>query len=207
MSTSLQASANPNNPSAPEAFLCPISHEIMADPVCAADGHSYERTAIETWFRTKQTSPMTNDAMASTVLTPNRLLKSQIGEWQGRSSAQWVGELFTAVSMMQNDPKAVEGKLLELARFVGQHKAVVQPGTLQMLTSMLQGSQQLWVAPVRQALQVAEAECKLVVAGLAAKLRDERRDQALAAAAATAARGKLAQLDIEVAAAEEALDK
>jgi TPR repeat protein len=206
--TSAQASAQATpSPSAPEAFLCPISQEIMVDPVFAADGHSYERTAIETWFRTKQTSPMTNDAMASTVLTPNRLLKSQIREWQGRSSAQWVGDLISAVAMMHGDPAAVEDKLLELARFVGQHKAVVQPGTLQMVRSMLQGSQQLWVVPVQQALQVAEAECKLVVAGLAAKLRDERRDEKLAAAAAIAARGKLAQLDIEVAAAEEALDK
>ena len=40
----------------------------------------------------------TPDAMASTVLTPNRLLKSQIGEWQGRSSAQWVGDLISAVA-------------------------------------------------------------------------------------------------------------
>jgi hypothetical protein len=179
----------------------------MADPVFAADGHSYERVAIETWFRSKQTSPMTNDAMPSTILTPNRLLKSQISEWQGQSSAQWIGDLISAVAMRHGDPAVVEGKLLELARFVGHHKAVVLPGTLKMLSAMLQASEQLWIAPVRHALQVAEAECKLIVAGLAAKLRDERRDEKLATAAATAARGKLAKLDIEVAAAEEALDK
>eukprot|EP01049_Picozoa_sp_SAG25_P009007 SAG25_NODE_857_length_5044_cov_2.869970_3_plen_674_part_00 len=195
------------HPSVPEAFLCPISQEIMADPVVAADGHSYERVAIETWFRSKQTSPMTNDAMPSTILTPNRLLKSQISEWQGQSSAQWIGDLISAVAMRHGDPAVVEGKLLELARFVGHHRAVVLPGTLKMLSAMLQASEQLWIAPVRHALQVAEAECKLIVAGLAAKLRDERRDEKLATAAAAAARGKLAKLDIEVAAAEEALDK
>eukprot|EP01047_Picozoa_sp_COSAG01_P030969 COSAG01_NODE_2178_length_8215_cov_128.540414_4_plen_353_part_00 len=191
----------------PDAFLCPISMEIMADPVFAADGHSYERVAIETWFRSKQTSPMTNDAMPSTMLTPNRQLKSQIRGWQGRSSAQWVGDLISAVAMQHGDPSVVEGKLLELARFVRHHKAVVLPGTLKMLSAMLHASEQLWIAPVQHALQVAEAECKLIVAGLAAKLRDARRDEKLATVAATVARGKLAQLDIEVAAAEEALDK
>eukprot|EP01051_Picozoa_sp_SAG22_P032125 SAG22_NODE_13386_length_408_cov_2.009709_1_plen_83_part_00 len=72
----------------------PISRELMADPgdpVVAADGHSYERSEIEKWFATgRQTSPMTNDAMPSKVLTPNRLLKSQIEEWRGKSSAEWI---------------------------------------------------------------------------------------------------------------------
>eukprot|EP01047_Picozoa_sp_COSAG01_P059812 COSAG01_NODE_7239_length_3288_cov_159.102854_2_plen_333_part_00 len=203
-----EASASASQ-SAPEGFLCPISQEIMVDPVCAADGHSYERSGIEKWFSTgKRTSPMTNGAMSSTALTPNQHLKSQISEWQGRSSAQQVGELITAVmtaGVTTSDPKAVEGKLLVFARFVGQHKAVVQPRTLQMLRGMLQVDAQLWVAPVEQALQVVEAECKLIVTGLATKLRDERRDEALASAAVAAAKSKLVQLDIEVVAAEEAL--
>jgi TPR repeat protein len=206
----MSASAAGSGPS-PSTFLCPISHEIMSEPVVAVDGHSYEKSAIEQWFATgKRSSPMTNKAMASTALTPNRLLKSQISEWQGRSNAERVGELVTAVmtaGVMTTDPKAVEGKLLDLARFVGQNKAVVQPATLDALSSMLQGFQKLWVAPVRQALRAAEAECKLVVAGLAAQLRDERRDEGLAAEAATAAAGKRAQLDIEIAAAKEALEK
>eukprot|EP01047_Picozoa_sp_COSAG01_P050488 COSAG01_NODE_5111_length_4474_cov_1.654936_7_plen_182_part_01 len=182
MPAGAEASASAGQ-SAPEGFLCPISHEIMSEPVFAADGHSYEKSAIEQWFATgKRSSPMTNEAMASTALTPNRHLKSQISEWQGRSSAQQVGELITAVmtaGVATSDPKAVEGKLLVLARFVGQHKAVVQPSTLQMLRGMLQASAQLWVPPVQEALQVAEAECKLIVTGLATKLRDERRDEAL----------------------------
>jgi TPR repeat protein len=196
-------------PSVPEAFLCPISHEVMSDPVVAADGHSYDKSEIEKWFATgNRSSPMTNSAMPSTTLRPNLLVRSQIREWQARSSAQQVADIITAIVMTpRSDTKVVEGKLLELARFVESHNVVVHPETLQMLSSMLQGSAQLWVAPVQQGLQAVEAECKLVVAALAAQLRDERRDEGLAAAAATAAVGKLAQLDIEVAAAEEALGK
>jgi hypothetical protein len=145
-------------PSVPEAFLCPISHEVMSDPVVAADGHSYDKSEIEKWFATgNRSSPMTNSAMPSTTLRPNLLVRSQIREWQARSSAQQVADIITAIVMTpRSDTKVVEGKLLELARFVESHNVVVHPETLQMLSSMLQGSAQLWVAPVQQGLQAVE---------------------------------------------------
>ena len=34
----------------PDEFLCPISQEIMQDPVICSDGSSYERKVIEKWF-------------------------------------------------------------------------------------------------------------------------------------------------------------
>ncbi len=36
----------------PHEFLCPITHLIMVDPVSAEDGQTYEREAIEKWFKT-----------------------------------------------------------------------------------------------------------------------------------------------------------
>ena len=30
-------------------FLCPITQEVMDDPVITSDGHTYERVAIEQW--------------------------------------------------------------------------------------------------------------------------------------------------------------
>merc|ERR1711964_274552 len=38
-------------------LLCPITMMLMTDPVIAADGHSYERTAIEKWLKDNDTSP------------------------------------------------------------------------------------------------------------------------------------------------------
>ena len=44
-----------------DELVCPITLEIMSDPVVAADGRTYERSAIEDWLSTgKQTSPLTN---------------------------------------------------------------------------------------------------------------------------------------------------
>ncbi|KAG7227522.1 hypothetical protein INR49_005337, partial [Caranx melampygus] len=59
---------------APDEFLCPITRELMKDPVIAADGYSYERESIESWIRGKnKTSPMTNLPLQTTLLTPNSL--------------------------------------------------------------------------------------------------------------------------------------
>ena len=192
-----------SRPPPPDAFLCPVSQEIMDDPVFAAESHSYQRSEIEKWFATgRRTSPMTNSALKSLVLTPNHSLKSQIKDWQGRSNPQWVTAMVGEIAMA-DDPKAVEKKLRSLALFVGQNKAVVQPQTLQKLSRLLQGASE----PVHECLRVVEAECQLVVAGFAARLQHERRDQGLAVAAAAAAKAKLARLDIEIAAVEEQLEQ
>lgn len=37
--------------SVPNEYLCPITMEIMVDPVIAMDGHTYERVAIENWLQ------------------------------------------------------------------------------------------------------------------------------------------------------------
>ncbi|XP_063789746.1 WD repeat, SAM and U-box domain-containing protein 1 [Pseudophryne corroboree] len=68
--------------SIPDEFLCPITWEIMQDPVIASDGYSYERKAIENWISTeKRTSPMTNLQLENLLLTPNRTLKMALNRW------------------------------------------------------------------------------------------------------------------------------
>ena len=46
----------------------------------AADGHTYERMAIEAWFQQRQTSPLTNLAIPP-MLIPNHNLRSQISDY------------------------------------------------------------------------------------------------------------------------------
>lgn len=40
------------------SFLCPITRELMIDPVIDPDGNSYERSAIENWLKQHSTSPI-----------------------------------------------------------------------------------------------------------------------------------------------------
>lgn len=62
-----------------EKPLCPITQEEMADPVVAADGHSYEREAIEEWLKKHDTSPVTNLKLRNKTLIPNHALRSCFG--------------------------------------------------------------------------------------------------------------------------------
>ncbi|BFZ22695.1 hypothetical protein BsWGS_25734 [Bradybaena similaris] len=61
--------------SIPNEFLCPITLELMKDPVIASDGYTYDRQAIESWITKEHRSPMTNVLLTSTEVTPNRTLK------------------------------------------------------------------------------------------------------------------------------------
>ncbi len=65
----------------PAAFLCPISLDIMNDPVVASDGFMYERDQIEKWLKNNNRSPMTGDQLSSKQLTPSHTLKSMIREF------------------------------------------------------------------------------------------------------------------------------
>ena len=70
----------------PENLSCPISMELMREPVLAADGFTYDRHAISAWLaRGKATSPTTGAPLAHTHLTPNHLVKSMIAEYQSSS--------------------------------------------------------------------------------------------------------------------------
>eukprot|EP00005_Dracoamoeba_jomungandri_P002437 CAMPEP_0174253550 /NCGR_PEP_ID=MMETSP0439-20130205/2918_1 /TAXON_ID=0 /ORGANISM="Stereomyxa ramosa, Strain Chinc5" /LENGTH=248 /DNA_ID=CAMNT_0015334633 /DNA_START=75 /DNA_END=821 /DNA_ORIENTATION=- len=59
-------------------LVCPISLELMTDPVLAEDGHTYDRASIEQWFTTHNTSPLTNLKLTSKVLIPNMLVRNLI---------------------------------------------------------------------------------------------------------------------------------
>ncbi|XP_042303084.1 WD repeat, SAM and U-box domain-containing protein 1 isoform X1 [Sceloporus undulatus] len=66
----------------PDEFLCPITRELMKEPVIAADGYSYEKEAMENWIiKKRHSSPMTNLPLQRLVLTPNRSLKMAINRW------------------------------------------------------------------------------------------------------------------------------
>ena len=86
-----RGAADPSGPAAssasaadepPDEFMCPITQEVMADPVVAADGHTYERAAIERWVAKKMTSPRTGGALESATIFPNHSIRRQIREWQ-----------------------------------------------------------------------------------------------------------------------------
>ncbi|PVH62227.1 hypothetical protein PAHAL_3G241100 [Panicum hallii] len=69
-------------PSPPLDFRCPISLELMRDPVVASSGQTYDRESITRWFGSgKPTCPKTGQVLADLELVPNKALKNLIVRW------------------------------------------------------------------------------------------------------------------------------
>ena len=68
----------------PQYFICPISLQIMKDPVTVMTGITYDRESIEQWFLTAKdtTCPVTKQPLERDfVLTPNHTLRRLIQAW------------------------------------------------------------------------------------------------------------------------------
>lgn len=65
------------------ATICPITQDVMEDPVVCADGHSYERAAITHWLLARDTSPSTNAPLPHKNVVPNHALRNLIAEVRG----------------------------------------------------------------------------------------------------------------------------
>jgi len=69
-------------PPVPASFKCPITHDVMRDPVVTQDGHVYEREAIQEWFRRgHRSSPVTGMMLPNLALLPEVPLRRAIEEY------------------------------------------------------------------------------------------------------------------------------
>ena len=69
-----------------QPFLqCPITNEIMVDPVVADDGQTYERHALARWLGEQNSSPLTGLGMGARMV-PNHALKSMIAKFNSTSA-------------------------------------------------------------------------------------------------------------------------
>ncbi|KAK1411880.1 hypothetical protein QVD17_32710 [Tagetes erecta] len=67
----------------PRFFVCPISLEIMKDPVTLSTGITYDRDSIEKWLFTQKKNfcPVTKQVVLDIELTPNHTLRRLIQSW------------------------------------------------------------------------------------------------------------------------------
>lgn len=66
--------------SLPENFICPITQDIMTDPVICSDGITYEKNAIVRWLQSNNTSPVTRKYISNTLI-PNIALRNTIQDY------------------------------------------------------------------------------------------------------------------------------
>ncbi|CAD5179407.1 unnamed protein product [Musa acuminata subsp. malaccensis] len=66
----------------PHHFRCPISLELMRDPVTMCTGQTYDRASIESWMATGNTTcPVTRAPLTDFTLIPNHNLRRLIQDW------------------------------------------------------------------------------------------------------------------------------
>lgn len=81
----------------PHYFLCPISLEIMRDPVTLCSGITYDRESIEQWiFCSKnKTCPITRQPLPDLDVTPNHTLRRLIQAWCVTNAANGIERIPT----------------------------------------------------------------------------------------------------------------
>jgi hypothetical protein len=84
--TSSSSSSTPTKAALPSAerpheHRCSITHEVMEDPVMVVScGDTFERSAIEEWFRSADTCPYCR-VKSTKVVVPNKAIKKLIQDW------------------------------------------------------------------------------------------------------------------------------
>ncbi|CAN6977627.1 unnamed protein product [Brassica rapa subsp. trilocularis] len=68
--------------STPPYFRCPLSTELMVDPVIVASGQTFDRTSIKTWLDNGlAVCPRTRQVLTHQELIPNYTVKAMIESW------------------------------------------------------------------------------------------------------------------------------
>ena len=96
-----------------QSFYCPITMDVMVDPVEISSGRTFERSAIERWFADgNKLCPSTSINLDTLVLRPNKTLQQSIEEWKDRN------KMITIVSikpkLQSNEEQQVLQSLCEL---------------------------------------------------------------------------------------------
>ncbi|KAJ0540359.1 putative U box domain, armadillo-like helical, Zinc finger, RING/FYVE/PHD-type [Helianthus annuus] len=142
----------------PDDFRCPISLELMKDPVIVSTGQTYERTCIEKWLEAgHKTCPKTQQNLTSTVLIPNYVLRSLIAQWceangidppqrAGRPTSactpaerSLINVLLTKLkSVSPDDQRTAAGEIRLLAKRNADNRvAIAEAGAIPLLTHLL----------------------------------------------------------------------
>ena len=72
----------------PEDFRCPISFDVMTDPVIVATGQTYDRCSITKWMleQKNQTCPKSGLKLEHSALIPNHALRNLILQWSSSNN-------------------------------------------------------------------------------------------------------------------------
>lgn len=178
-----------------QSFYCPITHEIMEEPVEIASGQIFERSAIEKWFSAGNANcPTTKIELENLQIKLNLALKQSIQEWKERNivisiaatktklqssdESEICSSLRTLLALSEEKSIhrhwiSLEGLIPCLVSLLKSHQRTVRKGTLEVLRSLSVDN-----AENKKQIAVAGA-IKLVVKSLARDVGEGRQAVAL----------------------------
>ncbi|KAG7631822.1 U box domain [Arabidopsis suecica] len=108
----------------PYHFRCPISLELMQDPVTVCTGQTYDRASIESWVSigNNTTCPVTRAPLSDFTLIPNHTLRRLIQEWCVANRSNGVERIPTP--KQPADPTSVRALLSQASAITGTHVSV-----------------------------------------------------------------------------------
>jgi hypothetical protein len=130
-----------------EAFMCPLTRQVMHDPVTIETGQTFEREAIQKWFREcrdngrKPTCPLTQKELGSTEISPSIALRNVIDEWRTRNEEK---ELEKACDSLKSEDDDTLRALVFIShmcqRSAAKKNLVRKQGIIPTIADMLKSS-------------------------------------------------------------------
>lgn len=102
-----------------ESFVCPLTKQVMRDPVTTENGQTFEREAIEKWFKEcrvrgeRPMCPLTLKELSSTELNPSIALRNTIEEWNQRNEAAQL-----EIACKSLEPGSSESDVLQALNYI-----------------------------------------------------------------------------------------
>ena len=85
----------------PRSFYCPLTMEVMYDPVLDHEGNTYERSALVQWLSHNRTSPISRQPLNERMILRNNALRETIHEVMG---SDWVLEQGNRIELERSSP-------------------------------------------------------------------------------------------------------
>lgn len=135
-----------------ESFICPLTKTVMRDPVTLENGLTFERNAIERWFRECRENgrtlvcPMTGTKLESTTLKPSIALRHTIKEWTARNETARLDNAKTLLASKSSQQNKLHGlrdvQILCTKNKINKYK-VRKSGLIPMVVDCLKNGEQV----------------------------------------------------------------
>ncbi|XP_054788219.1 U-box domain-containing protein 1-like [Prosopis cineraria] len=112
-------------PNVPDEFRCPISLDLMRDPVIVSSGHTYDRISIAQWINSgHHTCPKSGQRLIHTALIPNYALKSVVQQWCYENNVP-LNEPTSSSSSTSEDPNSKDNSSENTVDHIAAKKAAI----------------------------------------------------------------------------------